>query len=702
MIYNGIKLKRFRFPHNGILRRSSIKTKLAVTILSAVLIVVSIGMFLEISWDLAHFREQAVRNTQTAVSVLSPDFIKIIVLDSPHVAAEVVKRLRSFPDLRNVTIFDNNGNLLFEYTAPGARRQAPGWEERGADDFYDDYLKIWRPVYFEGQVYGQVFLRASMASLRQELYSHLQVIVFVFPALVVVAVILAFVAQRYFTEPIMKLKEAVHRVTETQDYSVRVISDEQNEIGALYHGFNNMLEKIQQATRIVNSAKQSLKFTNRRLQYLASHDSLTGLLNRGEFERRLGSTLKQVQIYGRRAMLLYFDLDQFKVVNDTCGHVAGDELLRRMTQMLQQEIRNEDTMGRLGGDEFGVLLIDCAEKEGIDKANLLRKAVQDFRFVWEEKVFTLGVSIGIVPITPYFNDITALLSAADKACYAAKEGGRNRIHVYKENDAHIVRRQGEMQWVSRVRKALEEERLLLYVQEIVAAKADPADCVSCHYEVLLRMLDERGNVVTPQMFVPAAERYGLMTALDCCVVDNVFDWLASVPEFVSRLNMLSINLSGCSVGDDGFLRFLKGRLARSHVSPEKLCFEITETAAITNIAKAMLFMKEMKDKGCKFALDDFGSGVSSFGYLKKLPVDFLKIDGVFVRGMLEDPIDRVMVKTINEIGHAMNLKTVAEFVETDEVRKALVEIGVDFAQGYALAEPRPLDSLRPSPFQRVS
>ena len=446
------------------------------------------------------------------------------------------------------------------------------------------------------------------------------------------------------------------------------------------NGQSTMLLVCEDITEAHNLANQ--------LSYQATHDVLTDLVNRYEFERRLQRAAQTAQTEKREHALCYLDLDQFKVMNDTCGHVAGDELLRQIATLLGERIRKRDTLARLGGDEFGVLLEDCSIEQAMRIASGLRRAVEDFRFLWEDKSFSLGVSIGLIAITDASEGIAALLSAADTACYAAKDQGRNRIHVYHDNDVELSRRTTEMQWVARIHRALEEKRFHLCAQPIVRI-GNNYDAKE-HYELLLRMEDENGNIVTPGAFLPAAERYNLATKLDRWVISTAFEWFIMHPEQLDRLFLCSINLSGHSLVDGEFLDFLSTKLEEGHVPPEKICFEITETAAISNLSSATHFIKALNALGCRFALDDFGSGLSSFAYLKNLPVDFLKIDGLFVKDIVDDPVDFAMVKSINDMGHVLGKQTIAEFVENDDILKKLQQIGVDYAQGYGVGKPRPL------------
>ena len=423
---------------------------------------------------------------------------------------------------------------------------------------------------------------------------------------------------------------------------------------------------------------------NRRLSYHASHDLLTGLVNRREFENRLERALKSAKARETSYALCYLDIDQFKIVNDTCGHSAGDALLGQVGALLKSKVRWRDTLSRLGGDEFGMLLESCNLDEAMRMAEAMREAVRNFRFSWEERVFRLGASVGVVPITADNEDVASILSAADSACAAAKELGRNRVHSFAENDIELMRRRREMQWAARINAALEEGRFELFRMPIAALQRPET---GAHYELLLRLRDENGRIVAPDSFITAAERYGITPSIDRWVIENAFRWLVSEADERERLAMCSINLSGQSLGDDKFLPFVIDQFHKSGLDASKICFEITETAAVASFSQANRFIQALRELGCKFALDDFGTGLSSFGYLKHFPVDFLKIDGSFVGEILHDPIDREMVRSINEIGHLTGKQTIAEFAENAEIIEMLRNIGVDFAQGYGIAQP---------------
>ena len=428
------------------------------------------------------------------------------------------------------------------------------------------------------------------------------------------------------------------------------------------------------------------------MTYHATHDSLTGLINRREFEKRVNQALDYTRDREKRYALCYLDLDNFKVVNDTCGHIAGDELLKQLTLALRVVLREGDTLSRIGGDEFGILFTGCSIASARRLAEKIRQQVEDFRFVWDDKSFRIGASIGLVPVTAESGTISDVLSAADSACYVAKESGRNRIHVYKNTDAAMVEQRGQVQWVQRIQDMLERNRFRLYFQAIAPIGDVAGERNKLHGEVLVRMLDDDGSLIGPDAFIPAAERYSLMGAIDRWVVKNTLETLSQDIDYVqNRISTCSINLSGQSLSDDRFTSALAKMIEDMDIPPELLCFEITETAVISNLSNATRLIDTLRAMGCEFALDDFGVGLSSFGYLKSLAVDYLKLDGCFIKNMTRDSTDYAMVHAINYVGQTLRIKTIAEFVENRETLEALQDIGVDYAQGYGIAKPLPLE-----------
>lgn len=447
-----------------------------------------------------------------------------------------------------------------------------------------------------------------------------------------------------------------------------------------------------------DTSKESRLF--RQLSYQASHDALTGLINRREFENRIVAAIDAIVGDDATHALLYLDLDQFKVVNDTFGHIAGDALLTQLSELVQSCIRSTDVLARLGGDEFGIMLERCGEERALEVAESIRSAIEHYRFEWKESFTNVRCSIGVVIISGDHDDVAGVMSSADVACYSAKDMGRNQVHLYRDSDASL--RHEEMKWVSRITSAVEEGRLELYFQPIIAIGGRGAEHGGeregddrGHYELLLRMRDKNGEIVSPDQFIPAAERYNLMSTLDRWVIQQALSDLADASNRPEARYTVAINLSGNSLSEDRFLEFVIDELSRRKLPAGAVCFEITETAAINNLARVIHFMQELRKLGCKFSLDDFGSGLSSFTYLKNLPVDYLKIDGQFIRNVVDDTVDESMVRAIHEVGHAMGIETIAERVESKQVLDKLGALGVEFAQGYYIARPASVRSFEP-------
>ena len=422
------------------------------------------------------------------------------------------------------------------------------------------------------------------------------------------------------------------------------------------------------------------------LSWHATHDVLTGLCNRREFEQHVAHALHVSKQDEHTHALLYIDLDRFKLVNDSAGHAAGDALLQILANLLQQKMRESDVLARLGGDELGVLLGYCQLDQARLIAEEIRQLVKEFRFVWDEHSFEIGASIGMVEVSADSRSVSDLLNAADEACYMAKDEGRNRIHVYSEGDATLVRRHSEMMWVPRLNDAIQQDGFELYAMPIAALQGNGGT----HEEILLRLKDDAGAVIRPDRFIPAAERYHMMPTLDRWVIRAVCRHIAGQDQGATAAGhgaappMFSVNLSGPSMNDDTLHQFIIDQFLDNGVDPARICFEITETAAIRNLPKAQDLMSRLKLLGCRFSLDDFGSGLSSFGYLKALPVDFLKIDGSFIRGIAQNPVHRAMVEAIHKVGRVIGIQTIAEFVEDTATLDVVNNIGIDYAQGYAV------------------
>jgi diguanylate cyclase (GGDEF)-like protein/PAS domain S-box-containing protein len=429
-----------------------------------------------------------------------------------------------------------------------------------------------------------------------------------------------------------------------------------------------------------------------KLSHLTTHDALTGLLNRAEFEHRLRLLIQNSAAPARQHAMLFLDLDQFKVVNDTCGHAGGDELLRQIAALLTSCVRASDSVARFGGDEFAILLENCVAQRADQIADKLRQTLYDFHFTIGEHAFWVSASIGVVGIVDSSLTMADIMQAADQACYRAKEKGRNCVKRFEPAAQDSVRRRHEMTWVERIRSAIKTDRLRLYTQDI--APLNPSAVPGPKAELLLRMLDETGGVVSPMAFIPAAERYGLMAAVDRWVVQTSFREIAEreASQAKEDARPYNINLSGVSIGDDSFLDFVVEQFAQCGLAPSLICFEVTETVAIANLNRAAWFMTQLKEVGCQFALDDFGAGMSSFGYLDHLPVDFIKIDGSFVANMKTKPVARAIVASINEVSHVLGKRTIAESVENEETMQRVREMGIDYAQGWAIATPQPFNA----------
>ena len=431
------------------------------------------------------------------------------------------------------------------------------------------------------------------------------------------------------------------------------------------------------------------------LSYQATHDELTDLLNRREFERRLGAWLQGERSGGPGGYaVMFLDLDQFKVINDTCGHAAGDDLIRHVGKTLKAHLREGDVVARLGGDEFGVVLPRCTTEDSLRIANELRRAIEDIRLPWSDGILTTGVSIGVVAAGARLTLTREVMKAADAACYMAKEKGRNRVHLFSHNDRELTLVHTQMEWVSRVKAALEHDRFCLYTQKILALKTGHEAHGATHVELLLRMKDESGAIISPASFIGAAERFNLMPAIDRWVIASAFSEVAKHPD---KALTWSINLSGTSVGDERLGDYIVEQRERYGISLRQICFEITETAAITNLQKAIALIEKLRASGCRFALDDFGVGMASFNYLKHLRVDYVKIDGSFIKELDTSALDQAIVRSITQVAHAAGKETIAEFAESGTIIECLREMGVDYAQGYGVGFPEPISTSFPLP-----
>lgn len=795
------------------LRRLSIRTRLILIIAGMASAIVVGGGYLIVKHDLRLIEEQLSIETTAVTKVLAQDFTRLILLDTPDIASDIVAKLKAFPMIQHADVYTKDGRHALRFSPQPELieqhlKSSLHKLELQEELFEDEHFLVSKPIQFKRSELGHVEFVISTDKLQYRIESIYYLILLMLPGILLLTFFAAYVLQRSFSAPLMSLAEASEQVSREGDYSLRLKVNDHSEFGQLFSGFNHMLDTVEKAhsdlahqrnelqtmlesipdgvittdqegkVTYMNSVAEQLTGQSQRqalgtsirklfrlisthegrvmenpvyqclsegsnntthqecdlqrhdsskvgikvsaapisnengdivatiavlvdvtlnramadeLSFQASHDALTNLPNRRAFEHLLGASLEGAHQRKEEHVLMYMDLDQFKVVNDTCGHAAGDHLLKELSALLKTKIRSGDCLARLGGDEFGVILMHCP----IDRAELIAQEilslVTDYRFSWEAETFSVGISIGIAIINADSTDTTQLLAHADSACYQAKDAGRHRMYIYQDDDEALNRRRGDMAFVSRLRKIIDEERMEIFCQQIHALAPDHP--TGEHYEILLRTRDDDGTLVGPGQFIPAAERYGLIEHIDAWVIRNVLKLLSEHPSHLAGLETCSINLSGVSISQSRFVDNTVSLIKKYADIAPKLCFEITETAAIGNMNAVKQFMTRLQELGVRFSLDDFGTGMSSLSYLKSLPVDYVKIDGVFIRDILDDPIDWGMVRAINELAHVMGKATVAEYVNREESLTMLQSIGVDYAQGYLLGEPVPLEKL---------
>ena len=548
-----------------------------------------------------------------------------------------------------------------------------------------------------GRVYVQLS-NLTLQNLKQDLITKI-ILISLFG--LVLSALIAWWIGRNITKPIQEIAYAVNKVGEGL-FAHTIIENSSGELKTLQKGFNSMATSLKHAYELM---QDKINDATSMLTHQAQHDDLTGLINRREFEVRLERSLKSVHENGAQHVFCYLDLDQFKLVNDTCGHSAGDDLLRQVSMLLANRMRDRDTLARLGGDEFGLLLENCSLADANQITNSLLKLVQDYRFINEDKIFNIGVSIGIVVINANFDNVSEIIHAADMACYSAKNAGRNQSFLFSSGDIEVKQRRSAVEAISGITDEIDDEQFMLYCQPILPLISPISSAPSSplgsdlsqqhHYEILIRKISLDGNIMLPTTFIPSAERYMLMPNIDRWVIKNTFATYRKLLDISHEKcsYLFSINLSGTSLGDKSLLGYIREQFIIYAIPPECICFEITETAAIVNLKNTIYLFSALRKLGCSFALDDFGSGMSSFMYLKNFEVDYLKIDGSFVKDMHVNKIDHAMVRSIHSVAEAMNIKTVAEFVENKEILKELKNIGVHYGQGLYLGEPVPIKKL---------
>jgi diguanylate cyclase (GGDEF)-like protein/PAS domain S-box-containing protein len=789
---------------NKFIRNLSINRKLLLILtFSSVISLLFAGVILVVL-EIVEFQQNTRDDLSALAQIVGSRSTAAIMFEDRDLANENLSVFNNVPDVQIACLYDTKGIVFAKLQKQADKKLAcPESIKFELTRFENAHLFVVQSILVDASEVGTVYIHAD---LTMSYWRRIQFSVLILTVLAGVSILSFFLSTPLLTlisSPIKKLVDKVKTISDTQDYSLRAVKVNNDELGVLVDAFNGLIGTVEAQNQALTQAKDrylalyddnptmvfnlkedgrilsvnrtgarhlglsveevqdcsiydfvhendfsimqglftrcmmnpaqifkheirqicqngkviwvresarliknehqqstlllvgeditEARLLSEKIAYQASHDALTGLANRSQFDNFIKQAISLAYADNTEHALCYLDLDQFKVVNDTCGHLAGDELLRQLGELLRKYTRRKDFVARLGGDEFGVLMSNCSLVEAYRACENLRDLVKDFRFAWEARSFTIGVSIGISAINSSSGNAVDLLKEADAACYAAKDNGRNRVHVFRPDDEVLALRQGEMQWVEKIQQGLDQNRFCLYGQPIVSIGKDEK---GLHFETLVRYRDQDGHIIPPGAFLPAAERYNLAPALDRWVISHLFEWIATKPGFLDQLTLCSVNLSGLSMSDETILAFISEQFSRWAIPAHKICFEITETAAIANLSHATGFIHKLKERGCLFSLDDFGSGLSSFAYLKNLPVEYLKIDGLFVKDILDDKVDLAMVKSINEVGHVMGKKTIAEFVENEQIFNLLNELGVDYAQGYGIGKPVPLDELK--------
>ncbi len=616
--------------------------------------------------------QEALSNEQDLRTVLVVDNLgQVLALSGPALATDLIDKINK----------NNTQELKLKY---GIVFTSPIYRSLVEIDDFTSYGS--EPTNKGGMTQlkiGQVYVELSnqtLLNIKQDLIIKIIMIGLFGLAL---SALIAWWIGRNITKPIQEIAYAVNKVGDGM-FAQTIIENSSGELKTLQRGFNSMSSSLKQAYDVM---QDRINDATTMLRHQAQHDDLTGLINRREFEVRLQRNLKSVHENNVQHVFCYLDLDQFKLVNDTCGHAAGDELLRQVSMLLTNRMRDRDTLARLGGDEFGILLENCSLVDANQITNELLKLIRDYRFIYDDKIFNIGVSIGLVVINSGFENISEIIHAADSACYAAKKAGRNQSFLFSAADLEVQQRQSAVEAIADITDEIDDERFLLYCQPIVPLSSTVPQ--QQHYEILIRKVNLDGNIMLPTTFIPSAERYHLMPNIDRWVIRNTF---SAYRELLDISNeecnyIFSINLSGTSLSDKSLLGYIREQFTIYSIPPQCICFEITETAAIVNLKNTISLFTALREIGCSFALDDFGSGMSSFTYLKNFEVDFLKIDGSFVKEMHLNRIDHAMVRSIHSVAEAMNIKTVAEFVENEIILNELKAIGVHYGQGLHLGSP---------------
>ena len=613
----------------------------------------------------------------------------VLALSGPELPNALITQIKK----ENITELNHDKGIIF--SAPIYRNLVE------IDDFAATTGGAEKNKTFSQLEVGQVYIDLSMhisSDLKRNLLTKIVLIGLIG---LMFSLLLAWWIGRNITKPIQEIAYAVSKVGEGS-FSQTITENSSGELKTLQKGFNSMATSLKQA---YDSMQDQVNDATKMLRYQTQHDDLTGLINRREFEVRLERCLKSVHENNAQHVFCFLDLDQFKLVNDTSGHVAGDELLKQVSLLLDNRMRDRDTLARLGGDEFGLLLENCSLSDASQISNALLKLVRDYRFMYEDKIFNVGVSIGLVVLNTGFESVSDVIHAADMACYSAKKAGRNQSFLFNAGDVEVTQRKTAVEAIADITDEIDDKQFVLYCQPILplatvapftsALPFTPSIQEPQHFEVLIRKVGQDGKHMLPTTFIPSAERYHLMPNIDRWVIKQTF---STFRQLLAKSNekcnyAFSINLSGTSLSDKSLLGYIREQFAIYAIPPQCICFEITETAAIVNLKNTINLFAALRKLGCTFALDDFGSGMSSFMYLKNFDVDYLKIDGSFVKEMDVNKIDHAMVRSIHSVAEAMGIKTVAEFVESDAILKELKSIGVHYGQGLYLGAPVPIKKL---------
>ncbi len=651
--------------------------KICLALLCTMFLVMLVAIQLDQKYRQYHLTNELEQQSYLVLKLISAGAQEAVIMEDIALLDTLVRETATLdPNLTSILIANESGQPMtqWRHSEFGKIPSTPRFEQS---------------IEYEGELFGKVFAQWNIAGLSEEIDIRIarsrQTLMIALLALTVFSLILLHVL---VASPINKLTAKLWAFSNGR-YNGRLEIPSSREMSMLADAVNDLGTAMQESQVLTN-----------KLEHRASHDSLTGLKNRQAFESALCDALEQRTESSPDDVLIYFDLDQFKVVNDTCGHAAGDELLKQLCVILSGLFDPDVMFARLGGDEFAVLLRSTSLEKGIQLAEELRVTTQAYRYLNQGRSFVVAATLGVVCITDTGENPERIMSAADETCYAAKDAGRNRVHVYTENDNELRKRRSEMSWVPKIHHALETSKFTLFGQ--IIESTDKSQHPSSHIEVLVRMLDNNGDVIPPGAFLPAAERYAIMPQIDRWVVINTLSWMEERLIQGDEVPVCAINLSGNSVSDEMFRDFLLEQLLLSPVPASSLCFEMTETAAVSDLSSAAEFMNIVRESGCQIALDDFGSGMSSFAYLKNLPVDFVKIDGVFVSPLMTDETCVVMVRAIGEIARVMGIKTIAEFVEDDEVRGKLADIGIDYVQGYGVGKPTALENFNRSVMRKAA